>query len=247
VLYCDNIRGLAGLTTDGGFAEYMIADGRFLVPIPSNIPFEKAAPLMCAGATMYGAIKKANVPKGSSLGIVGLGGLGHIGVQFAKSLGYRVVAVDNRAEPLALVKSLRLKPDLVISASDPLEDAISQIHTFTAGPPTSYPGLDAVIIATDGPGTFAYGAKITRKHGTLVVVGQPNDGVKFDFRDLVFRDVHVVGSVLSTPEQAREMMDLVHKEGIEIVTKVYPLDKVNELVEDYHKPDMKGRFVVTLE
>jgi D-arabinose 1-dehydrogenase-like Zn-dependent alcohol dehydrogenase len=103
--YCAKV-GLGGLTSNGGMAEYYLADPTWTVKLPDGMSFETAAPLMCAGSTIYNSILRANKPTGSILAVVGLGGLGHLGVQFGKAMGYRIVAADTREPPLKLVSSL---------------------------------------------------------------------------------------------------------------------------------------------
>lgn len=162
-------------------------------------------------------------------------------------MGLKVVAVDNREEPLKLSKSLKYPPDLCINSAeiqDPLE-AVEQIKRITKSSP--WIGLDAVIVATDATPAFLYASKLTRKHGRLVVVGQPSDPVPIKDSELIFRNITVVGSLLSNIRQAKEMIDLIAKHKIEVTVKKYRLKDINQMVHDFHQPNMKGRFVVSLE
>lgn len=244
-IYCDKMGGMAGITTDGGFAEYMRADSNFCLKLPDNVPFAQLAPLMCAGATIWGAIKKSGLKEGDVLGIVGLGGLGHIGIGLAKCIGLKVVAIDVRDDPLNMVKGLKYPPDLCIDASKlSEEDAIEQIAKIEKRSP--WRGLDAVIIATDKNPGFLYGSKITRKHGRMVVVGQPEEPIHVLNPELIFRDITIVGSLLSNTKDAKEMLELIGKHQIPVDVKEYKLEQMNEMIEDFHKPNMKGRFVVTM-
>lgn len=243
-IYCENLSGMGGVTVDGGFANYMVADSRFCVRIPESLPFPQAAPLMCAGATIYGALKKCKLNKGDVVGIIGLGGLGHIGIQIAKTMGLQVVAVDARAEPIKLAKSLKYPPDLTINSKDIQADgAMKEISKMKKN--TAWRGLDATIVATDNIPAFTYAADITRKHGLLVVVGQPSDPVPVTYHQLIFRNIRVIGSLLSNVDEAQEMLDIIAENKIEITVKEYKLDQINTMVEDTHKEDMKGRFVIT--
>jgi D-arabinose 1-dehydrogenase-like Zn-dependent alcohol dehydrogenase len=133
--YCAKVE-LGGLTVDGGMAEYYLADPNWAVRLPDEMSYETAEPLMCAGSTIYNSILRAGQPKGAVLAIVGLGGLGHLGVQFAKALGYRVVAVDTRSAPIDLVNSLpeRFRPDLILNPlNDTPEIAIRKIWEIFPG------------------------------------------------------------------------------------------------------------------
>lgn len=245
-IYCENLSGMGGVTTDGGFAQYMRCDSRFSVKIPESIPFVQAAPLMCAGATIYGALKKCRLSKGDLVGIMGLGGLGHIGIQLAKCMGLKVVAVDTRAEPIRLAKSLQYPPDLPINAKElEAKDAFKQISSVEKN--TAWPGLDACIVATDSLPAFQYAADMTRKHGLVVVVGQPSDPVPINYNAYIFRDIRVIGSLLASVSEAQEMLNLIADNKIEITVREYKLDQINQMVSDTHKEDMKGRFVVNLD
>ncbi|KAI1013683.1 hypothetical protein LB503_010672 [Fusarium chuoi] len=126
----------------------MAADARFTVKLPDSLDFPTAACMMCAGITVYGGIKRAQVPSGGSIGIVGIGGLGHIVTQVAKAMGYQVAAIDVKQDALALVSSYDLKPDICILSTDPAETSMENITNVIQG---DYPDLDATVIATDAP------------------------------------------------------------------------------------------------
>ncbi|RYP49352.1 hypothetical protein DL768_004912 [Monosporascus sp. mg162] len=133
--FCDS-RVTAGFQHDGAFAEYMVADPATTVKLPPSLSFEQAAPLMCAGATVWGALEKATngLKPGDTVAVVGIGGLGHLGVQFSRATGFRTIAVDSRPEGRQLateVSNPALKPDLVIDSTSP--DATKEIFEFTNG------------------------------------------------------------------------------------------------------------------
>lgn len=244
-IYCENLSGMGGVTTDGGFANYMRCDSRFCIKIPESVPFAQAAPLMCAGATIYAAIKKSNLKAGDVLGIIGLGGLGHIGIQLAKNLGLQVVAIDTRSEPIKLAKSMKYPPDMIINSTESdAKQAMKEVSSLKKN--NAWPGLDATIVSTDSIPAFTYAADVTRKHGLVVVVGQPADPIPITYHSLIFRDIRVVGSLLSNIAQAQEMIDLVAEKTIEITVKEYKLEQVNEMAEDTHKEAMRGRLVVVM-
>jgi propanol-preferring alcohol dehydrogenase len=103
--YCPNVGGYLGVTLDGSFAEYEVVDGRECCLLPDNVNFQTAAPLACAGTTVWGGLVRAGLKAGESVAIVGGGGgLGHLGIQFAKALGLHVIAIDARDEALSLAK-----------------------------------------------------------------------------------------------------------------------------------------------
>ncbi|CAF3658724.1 unnamed protein product [Rotaria socialis] len=247
-LYCEDFNA-TGITIDGAFAEYQKADSHWLVPLPDEISFEQGAPLMCAGATVFNAIERCALKKGEILAIVGLGALGHLAVQFAKCMEFKVVAIDNRPEPLELVQNLKYSPDLTIDSSQiDATNAIEQINTLQSiTTPKNYPGADVTLVLTDPIVAYTYALAITKKHGTMVVVGQPREPIQIEFRDLIFRDITVKGSLLSSIESARRMVKFVAKHGIQTEIKTYSLEEVpNKMMEDFHSANMKGKLVVNV-
>ena len=240
--YCD-FKEMAGLTPDGGMAEYILADPLWTVNLPPSMTFETAAPLMCAGSTIYNSILNANQPKGSILAIVGLGGLGHLGIQFCKAIGYKCVAVDTREAPIALAKTLpsHLQADLIINPKDGAAAALSEISKTFSGAS----GVAAAIVATDAQQAFSFSVQIIQKHGTLVVVGQPDEPIPFHYSVFVSRDLKIVPGGLGQRNVVQEMVDLVGEEGVHVEVKTYGLDEMERLMHDYHDPNMKGKLVVT--
>jgi D-arabinose 1-dehydrogenase-like Zn-dependent alcohol dehydrogenase len=112
------LRETAGFLHDGWFADYMAADPAATVLLPESVPFDQAAPLMCAGATVWGSLERttAGLPKGSAVAVVGIGGLGRLGLRFAKAMGFKIIAVDNRKAGRSLaadIENVALTPDLV--------------------------------------------------------------------------------------------------------------------------------------
>ena len=174
--YCPNLEGHTGVTIDGAFAEYMIADARESVKVPEKVGFEYAAPMACAGSTVYRAVLQAGV-KGrtgkegtgeeETLGIVGAGGgLGHLGIQFAKAMKIRVVALDARDEALALAKESGA--DVVVDARRPKEEVVKQVQDATTGSK----GVDATINLSEHEYAAALSCAITKMHGTMVQIAQ---------------------------------------------------------------------------
>jgi D-arabinose 1-dehydrogenase-like Zn-dependent alcohol dehydrogenase len=246
-LYCEE-SNVTGITIDGAFAEYQKADSRWLVPLPDEISFEQGAPLMCAGATVFNAIEKCALKKGEILAIVGLGALGHLAVQFAKCMELKVVAIDNRQQPLELVQNLKYSPDLILDSSKiDAENAIQQINKIQSTTKTNYPGADVTLVLTDPIPAYKYALAITKKHGTMMVVGVPREPIPIEFRDLIFRNITVKGSLHSNIETARRMVKFVAQHGIKTEIKTYSLEEVpTKLMEDSHRPDMKGKLVVNI-
>jgi propanol-preferring alcohol dehydrogenase len=121
--YCPNVEGYLDVSRDGSLAEYEVVDGRECCLLPDNVSFQTAAPLACAGVTVWGSLVRANLKAGESVAIIGgRGGLGHLGIQFAKALGLHVIAIDARGEPLSLAKECGA--DILVDARSGKEKAV---------------------------------------------------------------------------------------------------------------------------
>lgn len=164
--YCPNISGHVGVTLDGAFAEYMVVDGRESCILPDKVSFETAAPLACAGCTVWRGVLQANLKKGEMIALVGAGGgLGHLGCQFAKALGLVVVAIDARDEGLALAKENGA--DVVVDARQDKEKVVEEVMKVTNGM-----GVDATVNVSDAEGAAALSCAVTKMHGTMIQIAQ---------------------------------------------------------------------------
>ncbi|KAJ9479019.1 putative Alcohol dehydrogenase 2 (putative) [Pseudozyma hubeiensis] len=240
--YCTQ-QDMLGVTANGGFAEYMLADYRSCIPLPDALDFDSAAPLFCAGATIYTAIAQCRLEKGATLAIVGAGALGHLGVQFAKCLGLKVWLFDARDAPLEMCRSLPYPPDLAINSGNIDGHDQKALDTFVREKLAGQ-RADATIMCTDVIPAYEFGLGITNNHGLFMVVGQPNDPIPIHYNHLIFRDITVKGSLLGDPKTTREMCELVAKHKIEVKTRAYPLQEVERMREDYAKPEHQGKMVV---
>lgn len=249
-VYCSTA-GNNGISVDGGFREYAVVDARQVAPLPSAIEPVDAAPLMCAGVTIYGALKRCQpeLAPGGSVGIVGCGGgLGHLGLQFASKMGYRVVGIDNTDAALALSKELDVGSgvDVFDARQIDAQKVVEQVSQRDDGQgKAKIVGLDAVIILPEAQPAFDYGMKLLRNHGKCVVVSFPEKGFHLSARDLVFRDITLVGSLVGSNQLLREMLGFAAVHDIKAKVKTFPLAQLNELVEAYHRGD-GGKLVVDL-
>ncbi|KAF5562858.1 ADH2-alcohol dehydrogenase II [Fusarium napiforme] len=219
----------------------ILSNARFTVKLPDSLEFPTAACMMCAGITVYGGIKKAQVPYGGSIGIVGIGGLGHIGTQVAKAMGYQVVAIDVKQDALDLVASSDLEPEVYILSTDPAETYMEKITNVIKG---DYPGLDATIIATDAPAAFDLAAKLTRKHGTIVLLGQPEKGITLSYQNAIFRDIKLIGSLVADTDETEELLELAVKHNIQVKIKEWKLEDTEEMRQEYLTGENSGKNVI---
>ncbi|OAG05808.1 GroES-like protein, partial [Paraphaeosphaeria sporulosa] len=241
--FCEK-REMAGFKHDGAFAEYMIADPATTVHLPENISFEQGAPLMCAGATVWGALQKLKpeVQPGETVAIVGIGGLGQLGIQFAKAMGFETVAIDNRLEGrrLATEVSSNLRPDLIVDSSAP--DASDKIMDFTAGE-----GLAGIVVCTDSVPANTWSLRQLGNGGVMVPVGLPQDRWQFDTEPIVFRELTIRGVYVAGREQVEEMLKVVADHKILSHVTSVSFDEIPNLVAKYTDPAMKGRLVVQIK
>ncbi|MCJ1366545.1 hypothetical protein MMC16_005674 [Acarospora aff. strigata] len=239
--YCPHVKGQLGVTMDGAFAEYLICDGRESSKLPDSMSFETAAPLACAGCTVYRGVVQGGLKKGQWLGIVGSGGgLGHLGIQFAKAMGYKVVGVDARDEGLDLSK--QMKADVVVDARKDLKEVVEEVQRATGGE-----GVDATVNVSDAKSAAATACAITRMRGKLVQIAQP-DEVAIPMRELIFRDIRVEGSLICSRGQGQQMLQMVVDHNIAVKKNIFHgLSQIPELVEFAHQGKMQGKGVVVVD
>ncbi|KAJ3545588.1 hypothetical protein NM208_g2443 [Fusarium decemcellulare] len=241
--YCEK-REMAGFKDDGCLAEYMVADPATTIMLPDGISFDQAAPLMCAGATVWGALEKAtkDLEPGATVAIIGIGGLGYLGLQFAKSMGFRTIAIDNHEAGRTLATDVprqSLSPDLVVDSSDP--GSVDEIFKFTQNE-----GAAAAVVCTDSISVTDWTLSLLRIGGTMVVLGLPPEKWQFDANYLVFRELTIKGSYVASAESTRRMMEAVGRSGIKSQVTQISFKDTPKLVERYEKRKFKGRMVVEL-
>ncbi|KAF1929602.1 GroES-like protein [Didymella exigua CBS 183.55] len=238
--YCPRSEGL-GVSTHGHFAEYARIDSRTTAVLPDRVSLATAAPLACAGITIYRGVVLAGVEKGGWLALTGSGGgLGHLGVQFAKALGLRVIGIDARAAGLELTRASGA--DVVIDARDGLAAVVKQVRAVTNGQ-----GVPCTLNISDAEDAISTACAITRMHGTVIQIGQP-DTVAIPFRELIFRDVRVRGSMTASPQEARDMLQVVAEHGIEVAGNAFHgLEQIGELVRLAESGKMKGKGLIVVD
>ncbi|KAI3327996.1 GroES-like protein [Xylariaceae sp. AK1471] len=236
--YCTQTIGL-GVTTHGCAADYVIADGRFTTKLPDSVSFLSAAPLACAGRTVYRAVLQTELKPGQWVAIVGAGGgLGHLGIQFARAKGLKVIAIDARDDGLALSKDYG--PDLVVDGRREKADVVKEVQSITGGK-----GADSAIVLADHAEALA--AAVTRMHGTVVQVAQP-ENISVPFAELVFRDIRFKGSLVCSPKESDDMVACVAEHGVKARTNPFQgLDKIKELLGTVESGKLRGKAVIIVD
>ncbi|KAL1304982.1 hypothetical protein AAFC00_003887 [Neodothiora populina] len=239
--YCTHIEGHSGVHRDGFFAEYALVDSRTTAILPDQVTLESAAPLACAGRTIWAGVLMPELQEGQWLALVGSGGgLGHLGIQFAKALGLKVIGVDARDQGLAL--SREAGADIVLDARKGQEAVVEEIHKVTHGR-----GADSTIVLSDAEDAAGLACAITAMHRTVVQIAQP-DKVVIPFAELIFRDVKIKGSLLCSPAQDKSMLECVAEHGIKVTTNPFHgLDQIGKLTELVHSGKIKGKAIIIVD
>lgn len=239
--YCANVKKHCGVLGDGFFAEYAVVDGSNTTPLPDEVTFEAAAPLACAGRTIWRGVDQAKLKPGQWIALVGSGGgLGHLGIQFAKAKGLKVVGVDARDDGLKLSRSHGA--DIVVDARKGKDDVVKEVQGVTGGK-----GVDASLIISDHKDAAGIGCAITRMHGLVIQIAQP-DQVSIPFHELIFRDIRIQGSLLASEMESRQMMRDIVEHKIKVKTNVFHgLDKIKELTELVHGGKIQGKAVIIVD
>lgn len=225
-----------GYSADGAYAEYCVAPAAYVARIPDELGDVEAAPILCAGVTTYKALKVANVKPGEWVAIYGIGGLGHIALQYAKAMGYNVVAVDIHKEKLDLAKELGADLTVNGSETDPVQAIQEQVG-----------GVHGAISVAVTKKAFEQAYKSVRRGGSLVVVGLPNAELPIPIFDTVLNGVTVKGSIVGTRKDMQEALDFAARGKVRAIIETQPLDNINEVLERLEKGQVNGRVVLTME
>ena len=224
-----------GYSIDGGFGEYATAFARYVVKVPEGVDPLDAAPLTCAGVTTYKAVKVAGTRPSDLVAVFGVGGLGHLAIQYAAIAGGRVVAIDLHDEKLELAKELGA--EFVINAGT--EDPVAAIQKLG--------GVDQAIALAVSPKSFeqAYGS--LRRGGTLVFVALPAENtIELPIFETVLNGITVVGSIVGTRTDLREVFELHAAGKTRVIRETRPLSTINESIADVEAGRVAARIVFEL-
>jgi alcohol dehydrogenase, propanol-preferring len=222
-----------GYSVDGGYAEYFLAEAAFAAPVPVGVDPREAAPLTCAGVTTYKAVKVGSVRPGDLVVVSGVGGLGHLAVQYAKIFGGTVAAVDITGEKLKLASELGA--DIVIDAR----------HEDPAEVLRKHGGADVAIGLAVDDRSFATAYAGLRRGGRLVLVALPASGtLSIPVFDTVLNGTSVIGSIVGTRADLAEVFDLHAAGRTRVIYETRPLAAVNEAIAEVLHGKAKARLVL---
>ena len=223
-----------GYTKNGGFADYIVADPNYVAHIPAGLAASAAAPLICAGITSYKGLKETGARPGQWVVISGIGGLGHLAVQYAKAMGLRVCAVDIDKGKLAHAQ--RLGADAIVNAKE--SDAIQAVVKATDG------GAHGVLITAPSLPAFEQGVRMTRKRGTCVLVGLPPGEFPTPLFDVVANCITIRGSFVGNRQDMAEALGFAAEGKVKADIELQPLSAINNVFERLAHGDVPSRVVL---
>lgn len=221
-----------GAMTYGGYSESIVVNEHFVLRVPTNLALAGAAPLLCAGITTYSPLRHWGVTKGKKVGVVGLGGLGHMGVKFAHAFGAHVVVFTTSHSKIE--DALRLGADEVVVSRDSNE---MQKHTGS---------LDFILDAVSADHDINAYINLLRRDGNLTLVGAPEKPLTVSAFGLIFGRRSFSGSLIGGIAETQEMLDFCGAHDITADVEVIPIQKVNEAYERMLRSDVKYRFVIDM-
>ncbi len=224
-----------GYSVDGGFAEYVLAPAAYVGRLPDGIDFVQAAPILCAGLTTYKGLKETGTKPGDWLVVSGIGGLGHLAVQYARAMGLHVAAVDVAEEKLALARELGAELTVNAEVEDPAAKVQEEIG-----------GSHGVLITAVSPPAFRQGLGMLRRGGTCVLVGLPPGDFPAPIFEVVLKRLTVRGSIVGTRKDLSEALQFAAEGKVRSTVEAQPLEAVNTVFSRLRRGDVRGRVVLQL-
>lgn len=227
-----NSKDKDGSPTFGGYSKHIVVDENYVLRIPDNIPLDKAAPLLCAGITTYSPLRHWKIKAGDKVGIMGLGGLGHMGVKLAAAMGAEVTvfSTSNRKKSDALA----MGATNFVNTTE--KDALNTFQNY----------FDLIINTVSADMDLSPYLNTLRKEGTLCLVGAPEKAAPLNTFPLIFKRRHLSGSLIGGIKETQEMLDFCGKHGIGADVEVIAIKDINDAYERMLKSDVKYRFVIDL-
>lgn len=229
---CEQQRN-GGYSVDGSFGDHMIVDTRYAARIPEGADPVEVAPVLCAGVTVLKALKRTEARPGQWVAITGIGGLGHMAIQYAKALGLRVAAVDIADEKLELAR--KHGAEITVNAKN--EDPIEAIQKATGG-------VHGVVVTAVHPAAFGQAIGFARRGGTIVFVGLPTGDFPAPIFDVVLKGLTIRGSIVGTRHDLKEALEFYARGLIHPTVATRPLEEINEVFDEMRQGKIDGRVVI---
>jgi propanol-preferring alcohol dehydrogenase len=226
----------SGYSVNGTFAEYALGSAAYVARLPDRPDFAALAPILCAGVTTYKGIKETEVRPGEWIVISGVGGLGHVAVQYAKAMGLHVVAVDVTAEKLALARSLGA--DIVVNGRTP--DAVADVLKATHG------GAHGVLVTAVSVPAFGQALQMVRRKGTVSLVGLPPGEFPTPIFDVVLKRITIRGSIVGTRRDLTEALAFAAEGKVNAHIRRASMEDVNSVFQALKVGAVDGRIVLDM-
>ncbi|MFZ5781811.1 MAG: alcohol dehydrogenase AdhP [Pseudomonadota bacterium] len=222
-----------GYSVNGSFAEYVLADPAYVGHLPRNVGFVEVAPILCAGVTVYKGLKMTEARPGDWVAISGIGGLGHMAVQYARAMGLEVAAVDIDDAKLELAR--RLGASVTVNARD--RDPVAAIRQEIGG-------AQGVLVTAVSPKAFAQAQGMVARGGTVSLVGLPPGDFPLPIFDTVLNGITVRGSIVGTRLDLQEAIDFAAAGKVKATVETAGLDDINGVFTRMERGDIRGRIVL---
>jgi propanol-preferring alcohol dehydrogenase len=229
---CDGQQN-TGYSVNGGFAQYVRADPNYVGHLPDRLDFATAAPILCAGVTVYKGLKETDTKPGDTVVISGIGGLGHIAVQYAKAMGRKVIAVDIADEKLALAREMGA--DAAFNART--TDAVAEVRKLCGG-------ADGVLVTAVSRAAFSQALGMLGKRGTMSLVGLPPGAFELDIFDTVLSRKTIRGSIVGTRMDLAECLQFAGDGKVKVHYSQEPLENINSIFDRMRENRIDGRVVM---
>jgi uncharacterized zinc-type alcohol dehydrogenase-like protein len=230
--FCQKMDKYTGLMTYGGYSDSIVVDQAFVYTVPKGLDLAGTAPLLCAGITTYSPLRHYKIGKGDKVGVVGIGGLGHMGVKLANAMGAHVVVFTTSPGKKKDAKRLGAHEVVISKNENEMKKHLNSLDLI----------LDTVSAKHD---VNAY-LKLLRRDGVLVTVGVPPEPLPLEVVNLIFGRKQFTGSLIGGVKETQEMLNFCGKHKIVSDVEVIPIQKINEAYERLLKNDVKYRFVIDM-
>ncbi|MBN9416990.1 zinc-dependent alcohol dehydrogenase [bacterium SCN 62-11] len=224
---------MTGYTVNGGFAEYVVADANFVGHLPDGLGYAEAAPILCAGVTVYKGLKEMDCRPGDWVVVSGIGGLGHMAVQYARAMGLRVVAVDIADSKLQLAKQLGA------------ELCLRGDRTETLARIEELGGARGVLVTAVSNQAFSNGVAMLAPGGTMSLVGLPPGDFPLPIFDVVLHRKTIRGSIVGTRRDLAEALDFAARGLVQAHFRSDRLENINQIFDEMQKNAIDGRVVLS--
>lgn len=224
-----------GYSVNGGFADYALADPNYVGHLPSNVSFIDVAPVLCAGVTVYKGLKVTDANPGDWVVISGIGGLGHMAVQYAKAMGFNVAAVDIDDSKLALARQLGATVTVNAMNTDPAAYLQREIE-----------GAHGVLVTAVSPKAFEQALGMVRRGGTISLNGLPPGDFPLPIFSMVLKGITVRGSIVGTRLDLQESLDFAAQGKVKATVSTDKLENINDIFARMHEGKIEGRVVLDI-